>query len=420
VSQARAAGPRRAGARRPHLPELRRRTLLDRPLTSYLLVLGSAMALLGLGLPMVLSASSVTSYATTGSSFTLVERQLLWAAIGVPAMLIASRLSVRTWRRLAVPAMALALLLLVLVLVPGIGVEVNGNRNWIDVGGPFRLQPAEAAKLALVLWGAEVLVRKRNRLEEWRELLVPLLPVTAVILALVLGGGDLGTAVVLMAIAAALLFVAGAPLRVFAMLGLVAASLVTYLSISAPHRLDRFDTWLNPSMADPLGSGLQYRHGLYALGSGGWWGLGLGASREKWGRLPEAHTDFIYAVIGEELGLAGTLTVLLLFGVLAYAGVRIALRTTEPFVRLAASGATAWIGTQALVNIGAVLGMLPIAGLPLPLVSYGGAALLITLVAVGMLLSFARAEPGAAEALAARRAARRERWVSLLAPRTGR
>lgn len=399
----------------------RPRRLLDRPLTSYLLVLGSSVGLLGLGLPMVLSASSVTSYAITGSSLTLFERQLLWAAIGVPAMLVAARLPVRLWRRMAWPAMLLALVLLFLVLVPGIGVEVNGNRNWIDVGGPFRLQPAEAAKLALVLWGAEVLVRKRDRLDRWRELLVPLLPVSALVLALVLVGGDLGTAVVIMSITAALLYVAGAPLRLFGLLALGAAGLVTYLSLTASHRLDRFDTWLHPALADPLGNGLQYRHGLYALGSGGWWGLGLGASREKWGRLPEAHTDFIYAVIGEELGLAGTLAVLALFGVLVFAGIRIALRTTESFVRLAASAATAWIAVQALVNIGAVLGLLPIAGLPLPLVSYGGAALLITLVAVGMLLAFARSEPGAAEALDVRRAARRERrrrWLAAVGSAT--
>ncbi|HYN68443.1 MAG TPA: FtsW/RodA/SpoVE family cell cycle protein, partial [Ornithinibacter sp.] len=227
-------------------------------------------------------------------------------------------------------------------------------------------------------------------------------------------GGDLGTAVVLMAITGALFFVAGAPMRLFVVLGGVAAAGVAYLSITAPHRLDRFDTWLNPSLADPLGNGLQYRHGLYALGGGGWWGVGLGAGREKWGRLPEAHTDFIYAVIGEELGLAGTLTVLALFGVLVFAGVRISLRTGDPFVRLAAAAATAWIGAQALVNIGAVLGLLPIAGLPLPLVSYGGAALLITLVALGMLLSFARTEPGAEEALVARRAVRRQRWHAVL------
>ena len=410
MSQTRTPGTRGGNEARGRHPE----RLLDRPLTSYLLVLGSAIALLGLGLPMVLSASSVTSYAATGSSLALFERQLMWAAIGVPAMLIAARLPVKVWRGLAYPAMGLALVLLVLVLVPGVGVEVNGNRNWIDVGGPFRLQPAEAAKLALVLWGAEVLVRKRDRLDQWRELLVPLLPVTAVVLALILQGGDLGTAVVLMAIAGSLLYVAGAPMRLFALLGAVSVAVIAYLSVSAPHRLDRFDTWLNPSLADPLGNGLQYRHGLYALGSGGWWGLGLGASREKWGRLPEAHTDFIYAVIGEELGFAGTLTVLLLFGVLVFAGIRIALRTTDPFVRLAASGATAWIGAQALVNIGAVLGLLPIAGLPLPLVSYGGAALLITLVAIGMLLSFARTEPGANEALGARRAVRRQRWHAVL------
>ena len=413
MSSTRSAGP----ASRTAAPAEQRTRLLDRPLTSYLLVLGSALALLGLGLPMVLSASSVTSYAETGSSFSLFERQMIWAAMGIPAMLLAAHLPIRVWRRLAWPAMAIAVILLFLVLVPGIGVEVNGNRNWIDVGGPFRLQPAEAAKIALVLWGAEILVRKRDRLNQWRELAVPLLPVSALVLALVLAGGDLGTAVVIMTITGALLFVAGAPFRLFAALGLITAGLVTYLSLTAAHRLDRFHVWLNPELADPLGNGLQYQHGLYALGSGGWWGLGLGASREKWGRLPEAHTDFIYAVIGEELGFAGTLTVLLLFGVLMYAGIRVALRTTEPFVRYGATAATAWIGAQALINIGAVLGLLPIAGLPLPLVSYGGAALLITLVAIGMLMAFARSEPGATEALQARRAARRARvhgWLAVV------
>ncbi|HEY5031594.1 MAG TPA: putative lipid II flippase FtsW, partial [Actinomycetes bacterium] len=305
------------------------------------------------------------------------------------------------FRLASVPLLIGALGLLCLVLVPGVGYSVNGNQNWINFGGPFRIQPSEAAKLALVIWSADVLSRKQKLLSQWRHLLVPILPVTVILLTLVMLGNDLGTDVILMAIAAALLFVVGAPTRLFAVLGTIAISGVVFLSISAPHRLDRFTSWLHPS-ADTLGTGYQAIQGRFALGSGGWWGLGLGAGREKWGWLPEAHTDFIFAVIGEELGLIGTLAVLILFALVVYAGIRIALRSDDLFIRLAAGGATAWITVQALINIGAVLGLLPIAGVPLPLVSYGGSALLPTLVALGMLLAFARCEPGARAALAAR------------------
>ena len=376
--------------------------LLDRPLTSYYLVLGSAGLLLVLGLVMVFSASSVTSFAVSGSSLTVVQKQAIWVAVGVPLVWITSRLSVTWWRRLAYPGLFITIGLLALVLVPGIGVEVNGNTNWIEFGGPFRLQPSEAAKLALVLFGADLLARKTKLLGLWRHLLIPLAPVSAVVIGLVLAGGDLGTALILMAIVGGLYFFAGAPFRLFGLLGASVITLVVLMSISAPHRMSRFTTWLNPD-ADYLGDGWQAVHSKFALASGGWWGLGLGASREKWGTLPEAHTDFIYAVIGEELGLMGTLVVLILVAALIYGGIRIALRCHDPFVRLAAAGATTWLAVQSLINIGAVVGVLPITGVPLPLVSYGGSALLPTLAALGMLLSFARCEPGAAEALTRRR-----------------
>jgi len=375
--------------------------LLDRPLTSYHLIIGCTTLLLTLGLVMVLSASSVLAYKDTHDSLSIFQKQLIWAIVGVPAMWAVSRMPVRWFRLASVPLLIGALGLLCLVLVPGVGYSVNGNQNWINFGGPFRIQPSEAAKLALVIWSADVLSRKQKLLSQWRHLLVPILPVTVILLTLVMLGNDLGTDVILMAIAAALLFVVGAPTRLFAVLGTIAISGVVFLSISAPHRLDRFTSWLHPS-ADTLGTGYQAIQGRFALGSGGWWGLGLGAGREKWGWLPEAHTDFIFAVIGEELGLIGTLAVLILFALVVYAGIRIALRSDDLFIRLAAGGATAWITVQALINIGAVLGLLPIAGVPLPLVSYGGSALLPTLVALGMLLAFARCEPGARAALAAR------------------
>ncbi len=375
--------------------------LLDRPLTSYHLLVGCTSLLLALGLVMVLSASSVEAYQTSGDSLSIFQKQLLWACIGVPAAWVASRTSIRWYRRAAIPLLLVAFGLLCLVLVPGVGVSVNGNQNWISFGGPFRVQPSEAAKLALVLWSADLLTRKYKLLVQWRHLLVPLLPVAGSMLLLVLLGNDLGTDMVLVAVVLAVLFVVGAPARLFALLGSGMFVAVALLSVTAPHRLDRFRSWLNPD-ADYLGAGWQAVHARFALGSGGWWGLGLGAGREKWGGLPEAHTDFIFAVIGEELGLIGTGAVLVLFALLVFAGLRTAMRSQDLFSRLAAAGATAWIASQAMVNIGAVLGLLPIAGLPLPLVSYGGSALLPTLVALGMLVAFARNEPGARAALAAR------------------
>ncbi len=363
--------------------------LSHHPLSPYYLLLGTSLLLLLLGVIMVLSASSVLSLRVHGSSFTLASRQALFAVVGVVLMLIMSRRSVTFYRRIAYPALLFALVALVAVLV--IGVQVAGQRNWIAISGPFRFQPSEFAKIALVIWCADLLARKDALLDQWKHLLIPLVPVTALILGLIILEGDLGTTLVIIPIVAAMLFVAGAPLRLFVALTAVVVAGVLALSIAAPYRVERFTSWWNHS-SDALGSGWQALHGQYALASGGWFGLGLGASREKWGSLPEAHTDFIFAVVGEELGLLGTLTVLGLFAVLVAVAVRMARATTDPFVRLATTGIAAWIVTQALVNVGAVLSLLPITGVSLPLLSYGGSSLLPLLMSLGMLMAFARAE----------------------------
>ncbi|MGE5764891.1 MAG: putative lipid II flippase FtsW [Mycobacterium leprae] len=386
--------------------------LLQRPLASYYLVVGCTALLLALGLVMVLSASSVVAYDESGSSFTFFVKQAVWVGLGLPLLWLAARLPVRAYRMLGYPLLVVSLFLLLLVLVPGVGHKANGATRWIDLGGPLRVQPSEPAKLALVLWGADLLVRKRRLLTEWKHLLVPLLPVTGLLVLLVMVGRDLGTSLVILTIFLALLWVVGAPARLFALVVTGIGAVVTLMIITEPYRIRRITGFLNP-FADLQGSGWQGAQGIYALASGGWVGLGLGASREKWDYLPHAHTDFIYAIIGEELGLVGAVVVLLLFATLAYAGVRIAQRTRDPFARLAAGAVTAWLAVQAFVNIGAVLGVLPITGIPLPLISFGGSALLPTMVALGMLLSFAKREPGAPAALAARAAAMRARlpWL---------
>jgi cell division protein FtsW len=395
-----------AAVRRPARAAAAARTpLLQRPLASWYLVVVCTGLLLAIGFVMVLSASSVRSYATYGSSYRIAVNQAICIAIGLPCMWVASRMPVKAWRLLAVPLLLVAVALLVLVLVPGLGRNVSGARRWIPVAAGFNLQPSELAKLGLVLWGADLLVRKRKLLREWKHLLVPLVPVVGLVSALVMLEPDMGTTIVVMSILMSLLWVVGAPARVFGLLLGTALTLGSLLAVAEPYRLARLTSFLNPcSTHQRLATGYQACQGLQALTSGGVFGLGLGASREKWpGGLPNPYTDYVYAIVGEEMGLLGTLTVLILFAILTYAGLRIAKRTKDPFARLAATGITVWIAAQALVNMGTVAGLLPITGIPLPLISFGGSALIPTLVALGMLLSFARTEPGAQKALAQHR-----------------
>jgi cell division protein FtsW len=308
--------------------------------------------------------------------------------------------------------------LLVAVLIPGIGRSSHGATRWINLPGGLQVQPSEPAKLALVLWGADLLARKDKLLGDWKHVLIPLVPGTLLLVGLVMLEPDLGTTTVLIVVLLALLWVSGASGRVFGALGLSFGAGAGVLALSAPYRMARLVSFRDP-FAHAAGSGYQAVHGIYALASGGWWGVGLGASREKWAYLPNAYTDYIYAIIGEELGLLGTLVVLALFALLGYAGIRIASRSRDKFTQLAAAGITAWLLCQALVNIGYVIGLLPVTGIPLPLVSFGGSALVPTLIALGMLLSFARREPGAAAALARRDGPMRKLGRLLHLPQSG-
>lgn len=375
------------------------RELMSKPLTSYYLIIGCSVLLLAVGLMMVLSASSVEALQKTGSPFSWFAKQSFSAALGLLLMWICSRLPARFFRWVGYPLMAVSIIGLVLVLLVG-SVELGAQR-WIYIGG-LTIQPSEPAKLALALWGADLLARRaRMGRIEWRRLLLPLLPGVATLAVLVMLGSDLGTTLVLFMIFLALLWVVGAPVTLFG--GILSVSVFAALVMIwvEPYRMRRITSFLNP-WADPQNNGFQAVQGQIAMGSGGWFGLGLGASRQKWNWLPHGESDFIFSILGEELGLIGTLSVVLVVGLLGYAGLRVAWRTSDSFVRLASAAVVAWIAGQAVVNIGAVIGVLPITGIPLPLLSYGGSALLPTLAALGMLLSFAKQEPGAREALAAR------------------
>ncbi|WP_036554249.1 putative lipid II flippase FtsW [Nocardiopsis sp. CNT312] len=385
---------------------------LDRPLTSYYLVLGTGVMLITLGLVMVLSSTMVDSITETGSAFSMFQKQMVSALFGLPLMILASHLPLGIFRVVGYPAIIVSVGLLLLTAFQG--TEVNGAMRWLEIGG-VSIQPSEPAKLAFALWGANILARKEElgELTEWRHLLFPLLPGCGLLALLVLLGSDLSTTLVLLLVFLSLLWVVGAPGKLFvAMFGLVLA-LATIVIAIEPYRIARVTVFLDPG-SDPTDAGFQSLHGLYALGTGGVFGVGIGASREKWGFLPFAESDFIFAIIGEEFGLIGTLLVLGLFGVLGYAGLRVATRVTDPFARLAAAAIVTWVLGQAMINIAAVIGLVPVTGIPLPLVSYGGSALIPTMAALGVLLALAKTEPEAAKTLAARGPGRVQRALSWL------
>ena len=386
----------RAGAR--SLPVIGK---LESPLTTYYLILGATSTLVVFGLIMVFSASSVEALLADEASYTVFLRQLLFAVVGAVAAGFASRLDVRWWKRLAFPIVALSILLLAAVIP--FGRSVNGNQNWLAIG-PIQFQPSEFAKLGLVLVGAVIFANKSARITSVGHVVLPfLMPFCAVVIGLILAGKDLGTAMVVIVIVAAVLLVAGAPMRIFVAGGALAAAGVGLLVTGSSNRTSRITDFLDPTCnTNPDGWCGQSVHGLYALADGGWWGVGLGASKEKWAWLSEAHNDFIFAIIGEELGLPGTLMILVLFGILAWACFRLVSRTQDRFVRVAAAGIMTWLLGQAIINIGAVIGLFPVIGVPLPLVSAGGSSLVTTLVALGILLSFARNEPGCKALLDAR------------------
>jgi cell division protein FtsW len=372
---------------------------MARPLTNYYLLLGSVVLLLTIGLLMVLSSSSVEAFKDTGDSYATVKRQLLWVVIGVPCAWFASRVSLKWVRRLAYPAFSVSLVLLLLTAF--LGVERNGNTNWLALG-PLQIQPSEIAKLSLIIWAAHIYANKDRRLRNLHEIMVPVVPGMLLATSLVVVGRDLGTALVFFAILVGMLWVVGAPVRLFVLCLSVVSVIALGLAATDPERLDRITTFVDP-FKDYHGTGWQPAHGLYAMSSGGIFGQGIGASQQKWGTLPEAHTDFIFAVLGEELGLVGTLLVVGLFLAIAYATLRIGRQTKDPFVRYCSFGIVIWLLGQMMINVGMVLALLPVIGIPLPLVSYGGSSLLPTLVALGLVVGFARREPAAARALAQRR-----------------
>jgi cell division protein FtsW len=357
----------------------------------YYVLLAAVGALLAYGVVMVLSASSPTSYASTGDSYTVFKRQVVWVLAGVALMVVTSRVDYRLWRRLGLPLLALSLLGLLYVAVHPGAVSANGSTRWIPITSGIAVQPSEFAKLGLLLFAADVLTRKHRLLGDVRHLLVPVLPVTLLLAALVMAQPDLGTTLLVCAIAFGLLFIAGTPLPLLGLMATLGLAGGLGLIMKADYRRARLLSFLDPG-ASRLSSGYQIIQGRFALGSGGLLGVGLGASRQKWSYVPNAHTDFIFAIIGEELGLVGTMAILVLFAAIAYAGIRAARNAPEAFGRYLAGGITVWIVVQALVNIGAVVGVLPITGVPLPFVSAGGSSMLVLLAAAGMLLNVAKHE----------------------------
>ncbi|WP_082473732.1 putative lipid II flippase FtsW [Curtobacterium sp. Leaf261] len=361
-------------------------------------ILGVTLFLVVFGVVMVLSSSSVEQYAATHDFFGAFTRQGLYAIIGVPLMLIASRLPVRFWRKWAMRIVLVGLFVQALVVLTPLGYSIQGNRNWIRLGS-FTAQPSEILKLALVLGIGAIIYAKRDKLHDWREVFVPIGLASLASIGLVLVGGDQGTAMIMMILVFGALFVGGARLRHLGVGVLALAVIVPFVTASSSSRGDRIGAWLsgctNASQYQDLC--WQPTHGMWALSSGGIFGVGLGNSKAKWSWLPEADNDYIFAIIGEELGLIGAIVVLALFVVLAIGFIKVIRTSRDPFVRTVTGGVLAWIIGQAFVNIAVVLGLLPVLGVPLPLISAGGSALIMTLVAIGVVLSFAREAPAAAE-----------------------
>lgn len=340
------------------------------------------------GLLMVLSASAYDSNEEYGSPWYQFQRQLLWLVLGSIALIVIMRVDYHAWRKRAPLFLAVAVGLLALVLVPGLGLEVNGASRWIGFGS-FRIQPSEVAKLAVLVFVADLLARRAQRIDDTRVTLRPVLVVFVVVAGLIMLQPNLGTTIILGVIVFVMLFVAGVPLKPLGLTAVGGGATAVLFAVVEPYRYRRLMGFRDP-WADPLNTGYQTIQAQVGVANGGLIGTGLGEGRAKWGFLPFPHTDFIFAVIGEELGLIGALTVIALFLALGVLGIRTALRAPDRFGMLLAAGISTWILFQAFVNIGAVIGALPITGVPLPFVSFGGSSLLVLMAAAGLLLSVAR------------------------------
>lgn len=395
---------------------------LARPFTSVQLLLLSGAVLLTFGVLMSVSTSiSAATSNNKGTLWTQMANEALFIALGVPILWLGARIPPRVYRMLVYPVLLLAAMMLLAVFVPHVGVQINDARRWLKVG-PMQIQPSEFAKLAMLLWAADLLARREERddLRSPGRILWPVLPGFLLVSVLVVVEPDLGTTLCLLTLLMGLLWTVGLPYRYFAAVAAMMAGLVTLVAVYDSRRLQRITSFLHP-LSDTSNTGHQALQGLYALSSGGIFGVGLGAGPLKFGYVPNANTDYVFAIIGEELGLLGCLFVLAGFGLFAYAALRVARRSGDCFTRLAASGAAVWICGQALINIGYVTGLLPVTGIPLPFVSAGGTSLVLTMGVLGMLVSFARHEPAAVTAArAAAEAGHRSgfaRWTRLGLPR---
>jgi cell division protein FtsW len=399
--------PRRSAPAAP-LRRLRGPAWLDGPMTSCHLVIGAAGLLLAIGLVMVFSASAIEAALDDRPAWRPGADQLVFAVLGLVALGVAVRLPAGLVRRWSPVALVVVTVLLVAVLVPGIGVEYNGSRAWISLGFTD-FQPSELSKLVVALWGAHVLALRGRHLTV-RTLLLPLLPVFVLLCGLLMLEPDFGAVVSLLLVVVGLLWAGGLPGRLWG-IGIAAAATVGVLLVGgSEYRMQRITSFLHP-FDDPSNTGFQAVRGFYALANGGLWGVGLGNSAMKWNLLPEAESDYIFAIIGEELGFLGCLVVVTLYAVLAYAGFRIARRSTDRFVSLASVAITVWLVGQAAMNMGYVVGLLPVTGVTLPLVSAGGTSLVLTLFVVGILIRFARSEPAAIEYARSRERGRLARWL---------
>nr|WP_228066572.1 putative lipid II flippase FtsW [Microbacterium paludicola] len=356
----------------------------------FLLIASTALLLTGFGVVMVTSATTASALSRGESPYNDGMQQAMFALLGLSMMFVVSRLPVRFFRRIGWVALGLALVVQLLVFTP-LGVEVYGNRNWLRIAG-FSLQPSELLKLSLALWAGMILYRKRNLLSKWQHVFIPLVPVSMLAIGTVLAGKDLGTSMVLVLILLACLFFSGVKLRIFVLPVIAGALVVAALAITSPNRMGRIMSFLDPD-CDYIKECYQPLHGIWSLAGGGIFGRGLGNSIEKYNWLPAAGDDYIFAIVGEELGLIGCIVVLLLFATFAVGAFRIIRNSDDPFVKIAAGGITVWILGQALINIGVVLRVFPVLGVPLPFLSAGGSSLVAVLAACGVLLAFCRTLP---------------------------
>ncbi|CAH0169355.1 MULTISPECIES: putative lipid II flippase FtsW [unclassified Microbacterium] len=356
------------------------------PSSEFLLIASTALLLTVFGIVMVISATSATESGVMDTAL----KQAMFAVLGIPLMFLVSRLPIGFLKKMAWPALILATLMQLLVFTP-LGIEDAGNRNWIDLGF-VSMQPSEFLKLALALWIAYVLLRKRTRLAIWHHVFIPVVPVAVLAIGTVIAGNDLGTAMVLVLILLGCLFFAGVKLRLFILPVLLGIVGVIALAVVSPDRMRRI-TAVCSDMSNYEHDCYQSIHAVWGMANGGIFGLGLGNSQEKYGWLPAAANDFVFAIVGEELGLIGCVVVLALFTFFAVGAFHIMRKTSDPFIRVATGGITVWILGQALINIGVVIGVFPVMGVPLPFMSQGGTALLAVLLACGVLLAFARTIP---------------------------